>query len=341
MPAGPVMLSEVIIPELFLEYGEVNSPERIALLQSGVIRTDEELNAVANRGGQITTMPFWNDLDATVEPNVSTDNPATVATSQGVNAGEMTVRICDYNQQWSAADLAGMLAGSDPMRHIRERTDMYWSRQWQHKLVATCEGTRLANVANNGGDMINDISLQVAGAVTANNQFSHNAFVDAAFTMGDRYDDVAAIAMHSTVYKTLEKAELITFVQPSTVPLQVPYYGKLPVIVDDGCPMIADPNNAGVYKYVTYIFGRGVIAFGAGNARVPVEVFRWPSQGNGGGVEELHIRKRWIIQPAGHSFTSAHVASVSPINAELANAGNWQRQVPRKNVPLAFLITNG
>ena len=341
MPAGPVQLSNVIIPELFLEYGEVNSPERVALLQSGVIRTDGELDAIANRGGQITTMPFWNDLDSTVEPNVSTDNPAQVATSQGVNAGDMTVRIADYNQQWSAADLAGMLAGSDPMRRIRERTDMYWARQWQHKLVATCEGVRLGNIANNSSDMVIDISLPSAGTVTSANLFNHGSFVDAAFTMGDRYDDVAAIAMHSSVYKTLEKAELITFVQPSTVPLQVPYYGKLPVIVDDGCPQIVDSHNSGVFKYVTYIFGRGVIAFGQGDARVPVEVFRWPSQGNGGGVEELHLRKRWIIHPSGHSFTSASVASISPINAELATASNWTRQVPRKNIPLAFLITNG
>jgi hypothetical protein len=58
-------------------------------------------------------------------------------------------------------------------------------------------------------------------------------------------------------------------------------------------------------------------------------------------VEELHIRKRWIMQPSGHSWLAASMASLSPTNAELATAANWNRIVPRKNVPLAFLITNG
>lgn len=342
MPAGPVLLSDVIVPELFLEYGTVDSPERITYLQSGVVRADEELNGIANRGGQITTMPFWNDLDSTVEPNVSSDNPADVATSQGVNAGEMTVRIADYNQQWSAADLAGMLAGSDPMRRIRARTDMYWARQWQHKLIAVGEGVRLSNIANNAGDMVNDISLQAAGAVTGANLFSRPAFTEAAFTLGDRFDDVVAIAMHSRVYKTLVDQQLIDFVQPAGVSINIPTYDNKMVIVDDGLPMIVDAHNAGVYKYVTVLYGRGVFGFGEGQARVPVEVFRWPSQGNGGGVEELHIRKRWIMQPTGHSFTSTSITGgISPLNVDLANPVNWIRNVPRKNVPLAYLVTNG
>lgn len=341
MPAGPVELSNVIIPELFLEYGVVDSPERIAYLQSGVVRTDALLDAAANRGGQITTLPFWNDLDSTVEPNVSNDNPADNATSQGVNAGEMIVRIADYNQQWSAADLAGMLAGSDPMLRIRARTDMYWARQWQHKLIAVGEGVRLNNIANNSGDMVNDISLQASGTVADGNLFSRPAFTAAAFTMGDRFDDVVAVAMHSRIAETLTNQQLIDFVQPAGVPLPVPMYDNKFVIVDDGLPMILDTHNSGVYKYVTVLYGRGVFGFGEGNARVPVEVFRWPSQGNGGGVEELHLRKRWIMQPTGHSFTSASLAGLSPVNAELALAANWTRQVPRKNVPLAYLITNG
>jgi hypothetical protein len=336
-----VQLSDVIIPELFLEYGEVNSPERIAYLQSGVVTTDPLLDAAANRGGQVTTLPFWNDLDATVEPNITTDNPADVATSQGVNAGDMLVRIGDYNQQWSAADLAGMLAGSDPMRRIRERTDMYWSRQWQHKLIAVGEGIRLSNIANNAGDMVYDVSLQAAGAVTDANLFARPAFTSAAFTMGDRFDDVKAIAIHSRVAKKLTDEQLIDFVQPAGVPLPVPMYDNKYVIVDDGLPMIADPNNAGTFKFVSVLYGQGVIGFGNGLPKVPVETFRWPSQGNGGGVEELHIRKRWIVHVNGFSFTSASLAGLSPVNAELATAANWTRKVPRKNVPLAFLITNG
>jgi hypothetical protein len=299
------------------------------------------LDAAANRGGQVTTLPFWNDLDSSVDVNISTDNPADVATSQGINAGDMTVRIGDYNQQWSAADLAGMLAGSNPMEQIRRLTDMYFQRVRQHRLIATMEGVRLANIASNAGDMVEDISLQAAGNVGAGNIFSRNAFTEAAFTMGDRFDDVVAIAMHSRIAQTLTSQQQIDFVQPAGIPLPVPTYDNKFVIVDDGCPMIADANNAGVFKYVSVLFGRGIVGHGEGNAAVPVEVFRYPSQGNGGGVEQLNIRKRWIIHPAGHSFTSTTLAGLSPTIAELKTANNWSRKVPRKNVPVAFLITNG
>jgi hypothetical protein len=337
-------LSDIIIPEVFLDYGTVDSPERIAYLQSGIVRTDPVLDEAADRGGRITTMPFWNDLDASVEPNVSTDLATDVAVSQKVGAGEMTVRICDYNQQWATADLAADLAGSDPMKRIRARTDMWWARQWQHKLIATAEGVRMSNIANNGSDMVVDVSVNgTDGDWTPNvngaNYFSRDVFTAAAFTLGDRFDDVIGIAIHSRIARTLTTQQLIDFVQPAGVPLPVAMYDNKFVIVDDGLPMIADGH--GNYKYVTQLYGRGVFAFGEGQPLTPVETFRQPSQGNGGAIEELHLRKRWIIQPSGHSFTSASVAGLSPINSELANGSNWMRQVPRKNVPLAFLVTNG
>jgi hypothetical protein len=339
-------LSDVIIPAVFLSYDTVDSPERIAYLQSGVVETNELLNEAANRGGQITTIPFWNDLDATVEPNISTDNPADIAVPQKVGANEMTVRIADYNESWSTARLAGLLAGSSPMQRIRERTDMYWARQWQHKLIAVGEGVRMANIANNGGDMVYDISVTGDGgnwtpdASSAGvNYFSRDAFTEAAFTLGDRFDDVVAIAMHSRVFRSLTKAQLIDFVQPANVPLPVPMYDNKYVIVDDGLPMIADGH--GNYKYVTTLYGRGVFGFGEGLAPVPVETISRPEQGNGAGVDTLFIRKRWIMQPTGHSFTSASLVGLSPTNAEIATGANWVRKVPRKNVPLAFLVTNG
>src|ERR1019366_5654111 len=236
--------------------------------------------------------------------------------------------------------------GSDPMRQIRSRTDLYWARQWQHKLIAVGKGVMAANIANNGGDMVVDITanatVPAGGAAwtpTAINQFSRPAFTSAAFTLGDRFDDVVGIAMHSRIAETLTNQELITYVQPAGVPLPVRVYDNKFVIVDDGLPMIADGH--GNFKFTTVLYGSGVFGFGEGAAHVPVEVFRWPSQGNGGGVEELHIRKRWIMQPSGHSWLAASMASLSPTNAELATAANWNRIVPRKNVPLAFLITNG
>src|SRR6185312_10662362 len=93
-------------------------------------------------------------------------------------------------------------------------------------------------------------------------------------------------------------------------------------------------------EYLNVIFGRGAVAFAEGPGLMPFEIFRWPAQGNGAGVEELWSRRNNCIHPAGYSFTSASVAGASPSATELATASNWSRVVPqRKQIPLSFVVT--
>jgi hypothetical protein len=97
---------------------------------------------------------------------------------------------------------------------------------------------------------------------------------------------------------------------------------------------------AGVY--ITILFGPGAVGFVVAPPRTGfgTEIFRIPSAGNGGGNTTLHSRFDLAIHPLGFAFTGASVASVSPVQAELALAANWTRAYSqRKSVPLAFLIS--
>ena len=89
------------------------------------------------------------------------------------------------------------------------------------------------------------------------------------------------------------------------------------------------------------IFGSGAVVSGFGKTKVPSELYRDPSKGNGGGQETLYSRRADIIHPLGFEFGSASVAGQSATLAELATAANWSRVWERKNVPLCFLQTNG
>src|SRR3546814_11723820 len=88
----------------------------------------------------LTTIPFWNDLDASIEPNYSNTTYTDIATPQKIDSGEQTARIAYLNEGFSSSDLNKELAGSDPMQRIANRHDSYWSRQFQRLVLSNAIG---------------------------------------------------------------------------------------------------------------------------------------------------------------------------------------------------------
>ena len=341
-----VQLADAIIPQVYLSYSAVDSPELTAFVQSGVAVTNPAINANAQQGGRTVNLPFWKDLDPTIEPNYSSDDPAAVAVPNKIQADDMVARVAQMNQAFQAADLVTELAGSNPMQRIRNRFGTYWMRQFQTRCLAIAVGMFNNNVANNGSDMVNDISTQDGNNATDANLFSRKAFTGAVFTLGDHFGNITAIAVHSLVYKRMVDNDDIEFIKPSVpdpnIPLDqqmVPYFLGKRVIVDDQMPVIA--GTASGFRFVSIMFGTAMFGYGEGTPNVPVEVFRFPYQANGGGVEQIWERKTWIIHPIGHKWLDVTVSATSPTLADLKLAANWSRLIQRKNVPVAFLITNG
>lgn len=332
-------LSDVIVPEVFTSYSSVDDPELSAFYRSGVVVRNALLDSWADQGGESLTVPYWGDLDQDSEPNASTDDPAQLATPDKIQASSLTIRKAFLNKGWSAMDLTGELAGSQPMRRIRERVDTYWTRQWQRRLIASALGVMADNIANDSGDMVYDISTQDGDNATAANVFSHTAFTGAVFTLGDHFGQIAAIAVHSMVYKRMvDNDEIITVYDSKGTMVKETYYGK-EVVVDDMMPVVAGTTSG--FRFVSVLFGRGLFGYGRGTPLVPVEVARVAAAGNGGGQETLWTRKTYLLHPRGFSFTDGSVAGQSPTLAELQMAANWDRKWDRKLVPLAYLITNG
>ena len=346
------LLSDVIIPLVYLSYTAVDNPELTAFFQSGVVVRNAALDNCFQAGGKQAFMPFWNDLDPTAEPNYSTDSPSDVATPDGVNAQEMITVVANLNKGYSAADLVGQLAGSSPMQQVRNRFGTWWTRQWQRRVLKAAIGLFLENVTPTMGDtnttasdMVINVALETTVGVDASNLFSRSAFTSAVATMGDHFADLVAIAVHSVVYNRMVQNDDIQFIRPSIVdpnlPLtpEIPYFLGKRVIVDDSMPII--PGSTSGYKYLSVLFGAGAFGYGEQMPPIPVEIYRRPDQGNGGGVEQLWERKSWVLHPFGYQFTSASLSALCPTWADLANPLNWIRVVVRKNVPLAFLVTNG
>lgn len=332
-------LSDIIDVTIFNDLPAVNSPEKTAFFQSGVAVSNSLLNSLASGPGKRSELPFWNDLDPTDEPNVSNDDPASIATPAKVTQGEQVARKLMLNNAWQAADLASELAmGGSAMNQVRARLDTYWMRQWQRRVISALDGVLADNVANDSGDMVNDAAIEDGSAATSANLFSRTNFTSAAFTLGDAFEETGVVAMHSVVYKRAVDNDDIDFIPDSLGRMTIPTYMGKRVVVDDGMTVVAGSTSG--FKYTTILFGAGAVGYGNGAPEVPTEIEREALQGNGGGIETLVSRKSWIVHPFGYEFTGTP-AGESPTLAEFQAAASWNRVVERKNVPVAFLITNG
>jgi hypothetical protein len=334
-------LSDIIDVTVFRDLPPVNGPEKTAFFQSGIVTRTPLLDELANSAGKTAELPFWKDLDGSEEVNYSTDNPTDVAAAVAASQGEQIARKAFVNKGWSASDLATELAlGTKAMDHIRARTDMYFQRQWQRRLISATNGVLADNVANYSSDMVEDVAAEAIASQDAGTRFNRDAFIEAAFTLGDNVEGVTAIAVHSVVAKTIAKLNDAEDVRDSEGNLLYQAYMGRRIIVDDGLPVLAGSTDG--FKYVSVLFGPAAFGYGEGLPNVPVEVAREAAQGEGGGIESLWRRATWILHPFGfQQITSAPPANgFSYTQAELATAGLWDRVVDRKNVPMAFLITN-
>lgn len=336
-----VRLSDAVITEVYNSYTTDNNPERTTFFQSGAVVRNAMLDAAADERGMKGHIPFWKDIDPAVEPNYSNDDPADYAVPEKIGSGEMQFRKAYMNKFFADADLVAELVGSDPMQHIRNRFGTYWMRQWQRRAIAQLVGVAASNVANNSGDMVVNISIAAGLSATSANLFSRAAFVDACYTMGERAEDIVAIAVHSVVMKRMTNNDDIDFIPDSQGKLSIPTFLGRRVIVDDGLPVVAGGTNG--FVYTSILMGGAAIGYGEGTPSVPTEMDREMLAGHGGGVEIIGERKTWLLHPFGFNWTENTVSApgLSPTLANLRLAANWTRVTARKNVPLAFLMTNG
>lgn len=347
MAAGPItQIADIIVPSIFTSYTQQLTESKSRIISSGAAVRDVSIDGLLAGGGLTFHVPSFKDLDDDTE-RTSTDSIPIEYTS-GVadpdpkkigTAEEIAVRL-NRNQSWSTADLASVLAGADPAAAIAGRVSDYWTRRLQAAFVATVTGVFADNDAAPSGtehvqyDLTNDISgSSYTAGVT---DFSAEAFLDAALTMGDSQDNLSMVMVHSVVYNRMQKNNLIDFIPDAEGKVTIPTFLGRMVIIDDNMP-----KSSTVYE--TWLFGPGAIRLGVGTPKVPTEVHRLPGAGNGGGAETLYNRVEWCLHPVGHKYAGT-APNGGPTNAatsnNLAAAGSWARVfTERKQIKIARLKT--
>ena len=340
MATGVTRLSDVVVPAIFTPYVQQMTQEKSRLIRSGAVMRDPILDADLAGAGLTFNEPSFKDLDNDAE-NTSTDDPAAFSTPNKIStATEIQVRL-SRNNSWSSMDLTSDLISEDPLGAIAGRVSDYWARRQQAAFIATIKGVLADNATvTDAYHTQNDMTFDIKGAgyVAGVTNFSAEAFVDATLTMGDSLENLKMIAVHSIVYGRMLKNNLIDFVQDSVngQAIRIATFLGRELIVDDGLPV-----TAGVFD--TWLFGSGAVRLGSGAPKVPTELSRAASSGNGSGQDTLFNRVEWCIAPEGYAYIGT-AASGGPTNAATANnlaaATSWRRVYPeRKQVNIARLVT--
>lgn len=333
-------IADLVEPTEFAEYTLERSATKSTFFSSGIVANNTFASEVEG-GGRYASMPHIKDIDSGAS-NVDSDDPDADATPGKASSGLVDAFKHNRNKSIEGADLASIVAGTNPLTTLADRFITYWDREYQTVMLQSSLGVLADNIANDSGDMVHVVSNDSSDALALAEQLTGDTMVEAMQTMGDSKSDLVAVGIHSRIHANLQKQGLLLehFDLETGALLFETFMGKR-VIMNDNMPVVAGTNRL---TYTSILFAAGAFGHGEGSPLVPVETDRNAKGGNGGGIEWITTRRKFMLHPAGISFVgkkSAGFAAEGPTNAELAAAANWNREYERKNIKLAFIKTNG
>lgn len=310
-------ITDVIVPEIFRGYVNKDPLELNAFYQSGVMVRTPEFDNLASLGGYTGNMPYWDELDGDYEQRKDTDSG--LPTFNKITAKKEVYVKCFDVYRVGSSSLSSELAGSNAMEAIRQKVMHKIANLDQKRILQTLKGVFSATSMSKN---ILDIS-KLDGEKCV---FSASALIEAQGLLGDRQDQVMAIAMHSATYTLLKQQNLITSKTPADqTGLPIEYYGNKRVIVDDTLAPEGD-------VYTTYIFTRGAIAYGRGGENYPLEIGKIPHMEE----EGITIRKNHIFHVRGTKWKGKSDGMINP-TTDLVNGENWETAYPNKQISVVLL----
>jgi hypothetical protein len=325
-------LTNVVIPEIFTGYTAEQSIYKSRLFLSNVIEQNAGISALLNGGGTTFNLPFWQDVSGT-----SGDVPSetVAATINNLAAKSQIFRRQTRQKAWGSNDLASIFAGSNPLDALQTMVVDYWAQALDKMTVESAKGVFADNIANDAGDLVLDIS-GVAGAAGV---FSSDAVINAQAKLGEngtvgRGDlnggDFVAIAVHPAVYALMRRQNAIEFVAIGDQTRPTAFYMGMQVIVDRNMPVNSTAYDSYIFKANAFQFGLSTFGYQA------TEIDRNP--GTGFGIDVLYTRRVFGIHPVGFAWEEDTVTGdISPSDANLALAANWDRVYQAENARMVLL----
>lgn len=326
------LVSDVVVPQIWVPYFRERSTQLSRLYQSMILQTDPELQREVQGGGSIINMPYWQPLGGETE---GLDDESPLNTKKIEAAQDKSIKHFRGDaRSWN--HLAKYMSGDDPGAAIADKWAEFWNRDIQRQIIIpTLTGAFATALAETH---VHDIASENfdAAETKEDHLISDDAIIEAFGKLGDHWDFARGIAVHSKVFRRLQRLKLIDFEPLDEQRIEIPRFWGREVIVDDSLP-VEDATTSGK-KYSSYIFGEGSLGWGE-QTLDPDEAFE-SDRDILASDTVLVTRRHFVVHPRGVAFTGS-IAGKTPTKAELENGGNWTKRYEDKNIRIVKLVTNG
>lgn len=325
-------------PEVFTDYMSEQPTWKNAIIQSGVIVTDNRISQAVGSKGNVGTIPFYKPIDINdYEPknyDGFTDN-----TPSEISGGKQTFVVTRRMNAWQSKDFTSEITGADPLGHVASSVTNYYQQLWQHIL------TGMMKTIMSITKMKNHIADVTSGTTTFDNtnKISNEALIYLKQSAnGDMQTEGNLIFMHSMVEARLRELKLIdydkyTVANAMTGSTRIGAIGNDIIVVDDRGNTVDLTGDSPIYN--TYIVGRGAFLQADITLENPYTTEFNPEKF--GGIEMLYTKQAKCIHPNGFDFDVSAMAQESPEDTELFDKNNWDLKLNEKNIQIAMLKSNG
>ena len=327
-------------PDVFTDYIQEADPVHTSIINSGVLRVSPEISAVLTDKNNVFTVPNYAPLSGEAKNyDGETDNtPVEVASAK--QTGMAFRRMA----AWKDQDFTRELTGADPLGDVARKVAYYQQKNNQKDLLSIIDGVLSVDaMSSHVKDITASKGSSSTATPTAENRLSADTFLDAAQeALGDNFDDLTMVAMHSRVYTNLLKLQLVNNIAttPDAYSRGVQFgllLNKYLVMVDDS---MTTSKKDGATTYTTYLLGEGSIAT-ARNVRIERPNYVNYDPESKGGVNKLYTKWGMAMHPLGMSLDVSKIAKNSPTRVELGTKANWTKVWDAKNIKLAKIVSNG
>lgn len=315
-------LKDVVVSELFEPYVIEKTTEKLELMTGGAIINDSRLNSFVAGEGVTTTFRGWNRLSGKTTPITEGES---LAVNKLTSKAETITKLI-RGVAWGAHTLAGALTATDPMKVIGDMISDYWVAEEKRLVLSMLKGV----FASTG--MKTSHALDISGQSGDKAVISGNAILDAKQLLGDNANILAMIYMHSAVFTTLQKQNMIQFIPVAESKIQIPTYLGYRVLVDDSAPV----DSSSPKKFTTYLLAQGAIARGTG---VPSTLKTFETDRDSLGDKNIVIHRRAFCHHSiGVSWKGADsITKETPEDADLENGSYWEKKASDKLIGMVAL----